>query len=102
MPVSLVISIRVRPGHRARFLEGISRNARAAVRDEPGCLRFDVVADGREPDLYWVYEVFSDEAALREHRRTPHFLAWQEEKAEVAVPESQDDHLGSLVLSEGR
>ena len=99
--VSLVISIRVLPGRRADFLTGISRNAVAAVRDEPGCLRFDVAADAVDADLFWVYEVFADRESLEAHRRTPHFLAWQEEKAALIVPGSQSDHLGSLLVSEG-
>lgn len=101
-PISLVISIRVRPGHRSAFLTGILANASASVRDEPGCLRFDVVADGSDPEVFWVYEVFADEEALRAHRRTPHFSAWQEEKARVTVPGSQEDRLGSLLISRGQ
>lgn len=98
--VSLVVSVRVLPGRRAAFLTGISRNAVASVRDEPGCLRFDVAADAADPDLFWVYEVFADREALEAHRRTPHFLAWQGEKAELVVPGSQADHLGALLVSE--
>ncbi|GAB2482613.1 putative quinol monooxygenase [Nocardiopsis aegyptia] len=98
--VSLVISVRVLPGRRAGFLTGISRNAVASVRDEPGCLRFDVAADTEDPDLFWVYEVFADREALEAHRRTPHFLSWQAEKAGLVVPDSQTDRLGSLLVSE--
>lgn len=100
-PVSLVISVRARPGCREAFLEGITRNARAAVRDEPGCLRFAVTADAADPDLFWVHEVFTDRAALEEHRRSPHFLAWQQTKTRVVVAGSQEDHLGLLVVDEG-
>ncbi|GAA1010186.1 putative quinol monooxygenase [Nocardiopsis tropica] len=100
-PVALVISLRVLPGRREDFLAGISRNASAAVREEPGCLRFDVVQDGADPDVFRVYEVFADREALLAHRGTAHFLAWQRRKAEVVVPGSQVDHLGSLAVSEG-
>ncbi|WP_053616863.1 putative quinol monooxygenase [Nocardiopsis sp. NRRL B-16309] len=98
--VSLVVSVRVLPGRRADFLTGISRNAVASVRDEPGCLRFDVAADTVDPDLFWVYEVFADQEALEAHRRTPHFLSWQEQKAALVVPGSQSDRLGALLVSE--
>lgn len=100
-PVALVISIRTLPGRREAFLAGISRNASCALRDEPGCLRFDVVGDPRDPHAFWVYEVFADEDSLAAHRLTPHFLAWQEEKAELVVPGSQVDRLGPLLVSEG-
>jgi quinol monooxygenase YgiN len=99
--VCLVISVRVRPGRRADFLTGISRNAVASVRDEPGCLRFDVAADAEDPDLFWVYEVFADHDALEAHRRAPHYLAWQREKAALIVPGGQSDHLGALLVNEG-
>lgn len=99
-PVCLIISIRVLPGRRAAFLRGISRNAAHARRDEPGCLRFDVIGDPEDENAFWVYEVFADVDALAAHRRTPHFLAWQEEKAELVVPGSQVDRLGPLLLSE--
>ncbi|WP_017600812.1 putative quinol monooxygenase, partial [Nocardiopsis lucentensis] len=99
--VALVISIRVSPGRREDFLTGISRNAAAALSDEPGCLRFEVTQDAADPDVFWVYEVFADEEALRAHRRAPHFLAWQEEKAALVVPGSQVDHLGTRVIGGG-
>ncbi|MEU3017126.1 MULTISPECIES: putative quinol monooxygenase [unclassified Nocardiopsis] len=100
-PLALVISIRTLPGRREAFLAGISRNAAHALRDEPGCLRFDVVGDPEDPDSFWVYEVFANEAALDAHRRSPHFLAWQREKAALVVPGSQVDRRGPLVVSGG-
>lgn len=100
-PVCLVISIRTLPGRREAFLRGISRNAAHALRDEPGCLRFDVIGDPADENAFWVYEVFADTDALAAHRRAPHFLVWQDEKAELVVPGSQVDRLGSLLLSEG-
>ncbi|OLT29366.1 oxidoreductase [Nocardiopsis sp. CNR-923] len=99
--MSLVVSVRVRPGRRDAFVTGITRNATASVRDEPGCLRFEVAQDARDPDMFWVYEAFADREALRAHRRAPHFLAWQEEKAHLVVPGSQVDRLGTRVVSEG-
>ncbi|WP_017603689.1 putative quinol monooxygenase [Nocardiopsis alkaliphila] len=100
-PLCLIISIRTLPGRRAAFLRGISRNAAHALREEPGCLRFDVIGDPEDENAFWVYEVFTDTDALAAHRRTPHFLAWQDEKAELVVPESQVDRLGPLLFGEG-
>ncbi|WP_306367203.1 putative quinol monooxygenase [Nocardiopsis sp. CC223A] len=99
-PLSLVISVRVRPDRRDAFVAGISRHAAASVREEPGCLRFDVTADSADPDLFWVCEVFADEAALAAHRASPHFAAWQQEKAASVVPGSQVDRGGPLLVSE--
>jgi autoinducer 2-degrading protein len=38
----LVVQTEVWPGRREQFLAGTAQNAKASVRDEPGCLRFDV------------------------------------------------------------
>ncbi len=100
VPVSLVISVRVRPGRRDAFVSGISRHAAASVREEPGCLRFDVTADAADPDLFWVCEVFTDAQALETHRASPRFAAWQREKAASVVPGSQVDRCGPLVVRE--
>ena len=48
---SLMVQMQVRPERREEFLAGMAANAEASVRDEPGCLRFDVCSVGgrREP-----------------------------------------------------
>ena len=53
-------------------------NAAAAVRDEPGCRRFDVLVKPGARDRLMLYEIYDDEDAFEAHRATPHFLAWRE------------------------
>jgi quinol monooxygenase YgiN len=65
---ALVVSARVKPEQRGRFLEAIEGNAVTSVRDEPGCLRFDVVRDNDDPDHYLFYEVYRDADAFATHR----------------------------------
>ena len=68
----LIVSARVKPEQRGRFLEAIEENAVTSVRDEPGCLRFDVLNDLEDPNKFFFYEVYEDEAARLAHRETPH------------------------------
>ena len=82
----LVVSARVKPEQRSRFLEAIEDNAVSAVREEPGCLRFDVVRDNDDPDHYLFYEVYRDEDAFAAHRGSDHFARWRE-AAEVCLAE---------------
>ena len=72
---SLLLKTQLKPGSLERFMEAMSVNAASSVRDEPGCLVFDVVQDRSAPDLVWLYEVYKDEAAFEAHLLTPHFLA---------------------------
>lgn len=72
---SILLKTRLRPGSLDAFMDAMRVNAAASVRDEPGCLAFDVLRDRREADLVWLYEVYTDEAALDAHMQTAHFLA---------------------------
>jgi quinol monooxygenase YgiN len=72
----LWVKVRVEPAERQRFLAAIERDALSSERDEEGCLRFNVLQDARDPDVYYFYEVYRDQRALDAHRETPHFKAW--------------------------
>jgi len=82
----LVVSAKVKPEQRGRFLEAIEDNAVTSVRDEPGCLRFDVAVDHDDPDHYLLYEVYRDGDAFAAHRGSDHFARWRE-AAEVCLSE---------------
>lgn len=98
--MSLVVSVRVVPDERQRFLEAITANARSAVRDEPGCVAFEVSEDVAERNHFFLYEVYRDEAAIDAHRATPHYAAWREAASVSLVPDSQVLHQTSLVCRE--
>ncbi len=75
--IAVWVRARVRPDGRQRFLEAIEHDALASERDEPGCVRFNVLQDAKDPDVYYFYEVYRDEAAIEAHRATPHYAAWR-------------------------
>lgn len=74
----LQVSFRIQPDRLQDFITAIGKNATAAVRDEPGCRRFDVIQDNEDPSRISLYEVYDNEAALDAHRRAPHYLKWRE------------------------
>ena len=69
--LALMVAMKIKPGHRDAFLEALLGDARGAVYDEPGCLRFDVLQDANDPHTVYLYEVYRDEAALAAHRQAP-------------------------------
>jgi autoinducer 2-degrading protein len=71
------VKVRIKPALRQRFLEAIEVDALGSERDEPGCLRFNVLQDEQDPDVYYFYEVYTDAAALEAHRATPHYAVWR-------------------------
>ena len=83
---TVIVSLRVKPDMVGRFLEVMGETSRASRRDEPGCLRFDVVRDNDDPDHYLFYEVYRDADAFAAHRDSDHFAQWRE-AADVCLSE---------------
>jgi quinol monooxygenase YgiN len=79
--ISLVVKIRIKPEHRDTFLKAIEVDALGSERDEPGCLRFNVLQSEADENVYYFYEVYKDEAALEAHRAAPHYAVWREAAA---------------------
>ncbi len=71
----LVVEFRVRAPFIAAFAEAIQANAQESENTEPGCRRFDVCRDPADPALFFLYELYDDEAALDAHLHSTHFVA---------------------------
>ena len=94
---SLVVQMEIRPDRREEFLAGMTANAEASVRDEPGCLRFDVSAVANDPNRFFLYEIYTDTAAFEAHKASPHFAQWRSIAERVVV--SQVNTAGSLLAT---
>jgi (4S)-4-hydroxy-5-phosphonooxypentane-2,3-dione isomerase len=75
--LAIWVKVRIKPGERQRFLKAIEVDALGSEGDEPGCLRFNVLQDAKDENIYYFYEVYKDEAALEAHRTMPHYAVWQ-------------------------
>jgi autoinducer 2-degrading protein len=75
--LAIWVKVRIKPALRQRFLDAIEVDALGSERDEPGCLRFNVLQDGEDPNVYYFYEVYTGTAALEAHRGTPHYAVWR-------------------------
>ena len=82
---SLMVQMEVRPGRREEFLAGMAANAEASVRDEPGCLRFDICSVGSDENRFVLYELYTDAAAFEAHKASPHFAQWRTVAEQVVV-----------------
>ena len=75
--LALWVKVRVKPEERERFLKAIEVDALGSEGDEPGCLRFNVLQDQQDRNVYYFFEVYRDEAALEAHRAAPHYAVWR-------------------------
>jgi quinol monooxygenase YgiN len=74
----LVVTIDIKPGYKDKFIAEMLEDARGSVRNEPDCVRFDVIQDEKEPNRIYLYEAYTDRAAFDYHMTTPHFLKWKD------------------------
>ena len=75
--ISIFVTIRIRDGYADRFREASFGDAQGSTRDEPGCFRFDILQNSDDSNLFHLYEVYEDEAALDAHRNAPHYKEWR-------------------------
>ncbi|MBI1847625.1 MAG: antibiotic biosynthesis monooxygenase [Candidatus Rokubacteria bacterium] len=75
--IAMWVKVRVKPDGRERFLKAIEVDALGSEKDEPGCARFNVLQDEKDPNVYYFYEVYKDQAALEAHRGMPHYAVWR-------------------------
>jgi autoinducer 2-degrading protein len=75
--LALWVKVKVKPDKREQFLAAIEDDSICSVRDEPGCVRFDVLKDRNEPDTYYFYEVYKDEDGFKAHTEAPHYKRWR-------------------------
>jgi (4S)-4-hydroxy-5-phosphonooxypentane-2,3-dione isomerase len=66
------VDLDIVPAEREKFLAAITENGAASVK-EPGCRRFDILNLASDPNHFFLYEIYDNEAALKSHRETAHF-----------------------------
>ena len=74
---AVTVTFTLRPGGAEAFMPLMLDNARTALADEPGCLRFDVCTDPAQPDEVFLYEIYYNREAFDKHLETPHFQAFE-------------------------
>lgn len=94
---ALVVSLTVRSEHREKLVSAVKANAEASMRLEPGCLYFDVCEQVADRTRILLYEVYRDEDAYEDHRRTPHFAEWRI-AADACLEDGSQTNTPALVL----
>ncbi len=54
--VILHVTVQVKPEHVPEYLKAVRHDAEHSERDEPGCLRFDVIQDREDANRFYYYE----------------------------------------------
>ena len=78
------VDLDIAPDQMDKFLAAIKENGAASVK-EPGCRRFDIVVDAKNPNHVFLFEVYDNEAALTAHRNTEHFKKYMAETGKMVT-----------------
>jgi quinol monooxygenase YgiN len=71
---ALIVEFVIHRPHVAAFRDAIVENARASTATEPGCRQFDVCTDPLRDNVFFLYEIYDDDAAITSHLAAAHFL----------------------------
>ena len=71
------ITIHVKPECVDAFITATLDNHRNSIR-EPGNRRFDFLRSKQDPNRFFLYEVFADQAASDAHKLTAHYAKWRD------------------------
>jgi quinol monooxygenase YgiN len=85
MSFVIVVDFKIKAGQMAAFRKLMDANARASVKHEPGCSRFDVCAHREDSDRILLYEIYDDRAAFDAHLKTRHFAVFNEESGPLVA-----------------
>jgi quinol monooxygenase YgiN len=71
---------RAHPGKADRLLEVIEEMTPPS-RAEPGCVFYQAQRSGEDPNLFFLYEQYADEAGYAAHQETEHFTRLVKQEA---------------------
>ncbi len=76
---AIFVTIKIKAGFAEQFKAASVGDAQGSVRDEPGCLRFDMHQSTTDPNTFYLYEVYENQDAhMVAHRAAPHYIKWRE------------------------
>src|SRR5262245_19408502 len=68
--IAAVVTFKCPPGQEAEFEKAFAE-ARVFVKQEKGCIAWDLYKDQKQPGVYFVVELYTDQAAFDAHVANP-------------------------------
>ncbi|WP_298922282.1 putative quinol monooxygenase [uncultured Roseobacter sp.] len=85
---AVVVTFTIKSNRLAEFLPLMEHNARASLANEPGCHQFDIATDPARLTEVFLYELYEDETAFRQHLKTQHFKEFDAAAADMIKDKS--------------
>lgn len=75
--IATLVYVHVKPDYIEPFIEASRLNHESSLK-EAGNIRFDIIQKADDPSSFVFYEVFKDEQAIADHKKTAHYLRWRQ------------------------
>jgi (4S)-4-hydroxy-5-phosphonooxypentane-2,3-dione isomerase len=99
-PFAIVVQAEIVPERLDEFLHLIEHNA-IQSRQEPECIRFDVIRSHEQSNLFFFYEIYTNNhSAMDHHKSQSHYQAWANFKASGGTISSTTYKTDGLFLTE--
>ena len=85
---AILVEFVVQPEDVACARELILENAAASLRDEAGCLRFDVLEEPSDPCRFVLYEIYRNPEDFDHHLQSPHFKSFTAATSDLLISRS--------------
>ena len=69
----ITVTFTIKSNHLDEFLPAMLENAKTSMEQEEGCHHFDVCFDPEDPDVIFLYELYTDKSAFNSHLASTHF-----------------------------
>ncbi|WP_171052536.1 putative quinol monooxygenase [Ruegeria sediminis] len=69
-------AINVKPEHREAFVEAGVAVAKGVIGGDPGAFQFQMLVDAADPNRFYFFEIYRDEAAGKAHMESEVFRTW--------------------------
>ena len=76
-PLTMLVNLEIKPDRLIDFMTAINHNAQGS-RQEPQCLRFDLLRNAKDPCKFTLLEAYTSFQAHARHRTTAHFKVWND------------------------
>ncbi|MEP4198551.1 MAG: putative quinol monooxygenase [Aliishimia sp.] len=80
---AVCVDLKIKPGLKDTFLPHMIENAEMSLKDEPGCVQFDVCVMENDPELVVLYELYKTKEDFSNHLNSKHFLRFDAQTANM-------------------
>ena len=87
--VTVVARIRAAQGKGDALAALLTEQVGVVRKAEPGCLVYRPHRSTKDPDLFYFYEQYKDDAAFDVHRKAPHLVAYRERREKEGLTEGK-------------